>query len=224
MAGMFLKVAAIIVVMTSGTAVTAAQHEGHVTAGMPQTAGAGADAAQVSACVQSQEQVMVAADAANRRLDLARQSNQPAAMRAAMDDLQSVLSSMRTQLASCAHLKAAAAPAAGATAPGPGAVGPAAPAGAADPHAGHVIPPPPPAATPAPKPSTPAAAAAPRPTMVMVQTAFDPIKLTCSPKIDPKAAAKTTYQGKTYYFCSAKDRDEFLTDPAMSLSMMPPTP
>ena len=59
-------------------------------------------------------------------------------------------------------------------------------------------------------------------TMVMVQTALDPVKLSCSPRIDPKSAAKTTYQGKTYYFCSVKDRDEFLTNPAMSLSMMPP--
>jgi YHS domain-containing protein len=58
--------------------------------------------------------------------------------------------------------------------------------------------------------------------MVMVQTAYDPAKLSCSPKIDPKDSAKTTYQGKTYYFCSVRDRDEFLTDPAMSLSMMPP--
>ena len=69
------------------------------------------------------------------------------------------------------------------------------------------------------------AGAAPQPaghTMVMVQTALDPLKLSCSPRIDPKDAAKTTYQGKTYYFCSVKERDEFLTDPAMSLSMMPP--
>jgi YHS domain-containing protein len=58
--------------------------------------------------------------------------------------------------------------------------------------------------------------------MVMVQTALDPAKLSCSPKIDPKEAAKTTYQGKTYYFCSVKERDDFLTNPAMSLSMMPP--
>jgi YHS domain-containing protein len=58
-------------------------------------------------------------------------------------------------------------------------------------------------------------------TMVMVQTALDPAKLSCSPKIDPKEAPKTIYQGKTYYFCSVKERDEFLTDPAMSLSMMP---
>jgi YHS domain-containing protein len=55
--------------------------------------------------------------------------------------------------------------------------------------------------------------------MVMVQTAFDPSKLACSPKIDPKAAAKTTYEGQTYFFCSTKERDDFLTNPAMRLSM-----
>ena len=59
-------------------------------------------------------------------------------------------------------------------------------------------------------------------TMVMVLTALDPAKLSCSSSIDPNAAPKATYQGKTYYFCSMKERDEFLTDPAMSLSMMPP--
>jgi YHS domain-containing protein len=59
-------------------------------------------------------------------------------------------------------------------------------------------------------------------TMVMVQTALDPAKLSCSSAIDPKTVARTTYEGKTYYFCSVKERDEFLRDPAMSLSMMPP--
>jgi YHS domain-containing protein len=59
-------------------------------------------------------------------------------------------------------------------------------------------------------------------TMVMVQTALDPAKLSCSSRIDPQAASTATYQGKTFYFCSVKERDEFLTDPAMSLSMMPP--
>jgi YHS domain-containing protein len=58
--------------------------------------------------------------------------------------------------------------------------------------------------------------------MVMVQTSLDPAKLSCVPAIDPETAPKTTYQGKTYYFCSAKERDEFRTNPAMSLSMMPP--
>jgi len=59
-------------------------------------------------------------------------------------------------------------------------------------------------------------------TMVMVQTAFDPAKLACPAGFNPRSAAMTTYEGKTYYFCSVEDRDRFLTDPRMSLSMMPP--
>jgi hypothetical protein len=59
-------------------------------------------------------------------------------------------------------------------------------------------------------------------TMVMVQTAFDPAKLTCPAGFDPARAPSTTYEGKQYYFCSAEDRAKFLTDPRMSLTMMPP--
>jgi YHS domain-containing protein len=62
------------------------------------------------------------------------------------------------------------------------------------------------------------------PPMGMVQTAYDSAKRTCAAGFDPKAAAMATYEGKTYYFCSAADRDRFLTDPRMSLSMMPPKP
>lgn len=69
---------------------------------------------------------------------------------------------------------------------------------------------------------TTAAAVAGGGTMVMVQTAFDPSKLTCAAGFDPKSAANTTYEGKRFYFCSPEDRDKFLTDPKMSLSMMPP--
>jgi len=58
--------------------------------------------------------------------------------------------------------------------------------------------------------------------MVMVMTAADPTRLTCTPTIDPKSAMKTVCKGKTYYFCSAKDRAEFLKDPEMSLTMRPP--
>jgi YHS domain-containing protein len=58
--------------------------------------------------------------------------------------------------------------------------------------------------------------------MIMVQTAFDPSKLSCSPQIDPRTAPSTSYEGKTYYFCSEADRADFLKDPRMSLQMMPP--
>jgi YHS domain-containing protein len=59
------------------------------------------------------------------------------------------------------------------------------------------------------------------PAHFMVQTALDPRRLTCSPAIDPATAPSTRYQGRTYYFCSAAERDEFLTNPAMSLLMAP---
>ena len=128
----FIVAAAVVAALTPG-AVTIAQQ-----AANPQL---------VAACVQSQQQAMAAVDAANRRIELARQTNQPAAMRAAMDDLQSVLSSMRTQLAPCAELQAAAAPAAHDMANMPGmantssspAASPA-PATTTDAHAGHVMP------------------------------------------------------------------------------------
>ena len=94
----------------------------------------------VAACVQSQQQAMAAVDTANRRIELARQTNQPAAMRAAMDDLQTVLSSIKTQLAPCAELQAAAAPPAHdmANMAGMTNMPPSPAAAASDPHAGHV--------------------------------------------------------------------------------------
>ena len=58
--------------------------------------------------------------------------------------------------------------------------------------------------------------------MIMVQTAFDPSKLSCSLQIDPRTAPSTSYEGKTYYFCSEADRIEFLKNPQMSLEMLPP--
>lgn len=151
MFGMFVVLGAFLVAMTPA-ALVAAQHEGMP--GMQQGAPS-ANPQLVAACVQSQQQVMMAVDAAHRRLELARQTNQPAALRAAMDDLQSVLSSIRTQLAPCAELQAVAAPTAHDMATMPGTANtagmanvpghnmanmPAAPAPAADPHAGHVVP------------------------------------------------------------------------------------
>jgi YHS domain-containing protein len=58
--------------------------------------------------------------------------------------------------------------------------------------------------------------------MIMVQTALDPSKLSCSPQFDPRRAPSTSFEGKTYYFCSEADRIEFLRDPRTSLEMMPP--
>jgi YHS domain-containing protein len=57
--------------------------------------------------------------------------------------------------------------------------------------------------------------------MIMVQTALDPSKLSCSRRMDSRTAPSTSYEGKTYYFCSEADRTEFLKGPRMSLEMMP---
>lgn len=96
----------------------AAQHEGHTTAGAPQPAAVSPE--QVTACVQSQQRVMALVDAASQRIEIARQTNETAAMRNAVDEIQATLSAVRSQLASCAQLTAA--------------------TPAADPHAGHVMP------------------------------------------------------------------------------------
>ena len=173
-----------------------AQHEGHQAPG--QTAGGqAADPAQLAACGESLRHAGTLIDAANARFEAARQTNQPSALRSAIDDLQTTLSSIRTQLATCNQLQAAAG------------------------HNMATMPAPSPA-SPSPEPATPSTSPTTSPKMVMVMTALDPTKLKCQSKIDPKTAAKTTYKGKTYYFCSEKERDEFLTDPDMSLSMRPP--
>lgn len=101
-----------------------AQHEGHTAAGQQASA---VSPEQLTTCVQSQQQIMALVDAGNRRLELARQTNDAAAMRAAVDDFQTTLSAVKVQLAPCAQL-AAVAP-------------------ATDPHAGHVMPPAAPAQT-----------------------------------------------------------------------------
>jgi YHS domain-containing protein len=58
-------------------------------------------------------------------------------------------------------------------------------------------------------------------TMIMVMVVTDPARLACPMRVDVTMASKTIYQGTTYYFCSDKDRDDFLKDPAMNVAMMP---
>ena len=193
----------IVVALVGLTTPVFSQHEEHAQAEAP---AAGVSPELVSTCVDSQREALAVMDAANGRLETARQTNSAAEIRAALADLQRSLLEARTALGRCTELQQTigAAPSSSAA---PTAAAPAAPSGF------------PPTSTAAPPKAAPPA---PANHMVMVQTAFDPARLSCTPKIDPKAAAKATYEGKTYYFCSTKDRDEFLTDPKMSLSMMPP--
>lgn len=111
-----LSAAVIVTAMAMPTVVRAAQQPPvHNMAGMGQPA----SQAAVAECAQAQPRLLQTIDATDMRLEAARQSNSPSAMRAAMDDLQGALGSLRAQLAVCAALQTAA---------------------PADPHAGHVMP------------------------------------------------------------------------------------
>lgn len=172
-----------LAVAAIATAAQAGQYESTRAAGTSQQQQVSAEA---SLCGQAQPTVARILEAANARLELARQNNSPAAMRAAVDDLQGALRDLRAQLAPCAAIPAqdphaghsmSTAPAAPATSSGtPPASDPStapAPAGAtpgakpqagADPHAGHTAAPPaaPPARATAARPR--AAAPAEKPT------------------------------------------------------------
>src|SRR5918993_1283163 len=82
-----------------------------------QTGTTQATAAPLASCAQVQPAVDNLIAEAMRRLEGARQTNDPAQMRAAVDHFGSALRDIRTHLAPCA-----------------------APAAAADPHAGHAMP------------------------------------------------------------------------------------
>ena len=133
-----------------------ARHDGYQTA--PQQATGAPLAELVAACAAAQRQVVSLADAINRRLEEARQSNSPQQIRAALADVQAALVEIRTRAAACSPLQTASQPAdahaghtmpaqpnatpgTAVTQPGSPAPAPAAPAArpqqAADPHAGH---------------------------------------------------------------------------------------
>ena len=189
-------------------------------------------------CMAAQSKVAVTAMAAQGRLELARQTNEPAAMRAALDEALIALGALLSATEPC-RLSA---PMAGMdhaamTAQEPGA--PVSPRPQTDPHAGHApatapaskpaakhadphagmnMPPTPakpaakPGARPAPKAADPHAGHAVTPA-ASAKVADDPKKLVCSPAIDPDNAPTTTYKGKAYYFCSAAERLRFITNP-----------
>ena len=157
----------IVAIFALAPAVAAAQHEGHQ-ASLQATAPA-ADPAQLAACIEAQRLSSTLLDAASLRVETARQSNQPSVLRSAVEDLQTVLSSVRTQLGTCTQLQATATPAGHDMANMPGMAKPGAPtalpspgatpaAGTVDPHAGHTMPAAPASASPkAPAPPAPSA-------------------------------------------------------------------
>ena len=160
-----------------GIAPVVAQHEQH----QPGAPASGSSAAQIAQCAQAQPVIARLVEASLKRIDDARLTNSPAAMRDAGDDLQSALIDVRTQLAPCATLQAtgeghtgpvmpnvqqapaapSGAPAMKPVSPAPGAPKPPTPAASgADAHVSHSTPAAPASRTPSSaRPSSPAPSA-----------------------------------------------------------------
>lgn len=187
-------------------------------------AGAAAQQSQPAAgddCMTAQSKVSVTATTARDRLETARQTNEPAKLRAAVDEAMIAIGALLAATEPCRTAPAMAGmDHSTLAAPQPGApVSPRPPAAAADPHAGMNMGTPAkpaanPRATPGAKPAS--KAADPHAGMTMpagAKTAQDPKQLVCTPAIDPDNAPTTTYKGKTYYFCTAADRLRFIMNP-----------
>jgi YHS domain-containing protein len=161
--------------------VATAQHEAH-------QADAGQATPEMVQCARAQPVINNIIAAAMARVESARLSNNPAEMRAAVDDLEAALRDIRAQLAPCS-----------------------AAAAATDPHAGHTMPGMPQT------PGAPAAGAPmdhskmPMGGDAQPGKVMDPVNRLV---VDPPTAPKTTYQGQTYYFSSEQTRKEFLENPA----------
>jgi len=207
-----------LLVGLSGASAALAQHEGHQMPG--QSAGQIQADQRVRASVAEIERL-------NLMIETARQANDPAKMRAVIDELQNSLAAIRT------NLRAVSPASTSEQAP----MAPGSP-GAMD-HSHMNMP----GMSPPPKsPSTPEAkspgetkmdhshmdmpgmSSAPRKSETKsgslskadaVQTAApaktkDPV---CGMEVDTKSAEKATYKGKTYSFCSKADKEKFLADP-----------
>ncbi len=173
--------AAAVWAVTAGAA--SAQHDGHQTGGSPQ---AGQLAPE---CISGVHAAVPALDALDARLEDARQTNSPVAMRQALDEVRAHLSTLRLPLASCVPT----APTKPGTAPPThgAAESQAAPMGGMD----HST-----------MPGMGTRAVAPVPA-----EAVDPV---CGMKVtDPRTAPSAPHKGHMYYFCSIGDRNKFLENP-----------
>lgn len=111
-----VRTAAVVAAMIVPTVGWAAQQQP-----TPHTPGTAQPVAQavVTECAQAHSMAERTIDMTGRRLEAARQANSPAAMRAAIDEMQAALRQLRTEIAPCARLQSVA---------------------PADPHAAHVMP------------------------------------------------------------------------------------
>jgi YHS domain-containing protein len=153
-------------------------------------------AAEVTACAQAQTVADALLANAYARSESARQSNDPAEMRAAIDASQTTIRDVRAQLAACAKPDAAD-PHAGHAAPA--ATTPAPPTPAADPHAGHMTTPRPSPAKPAVAPAKPAAPISKPTAPAVKQPALDPHAghMTTPTEPAPKRSAPSTAKPST---------------------------
>lgn len=176
--------------LMGGPAMASAQHAGH-SAAQPEAG---------ETCAEHARQSVQIIDQINSRLEQARQSNNPLRMRAAMDDLQAALGELKTRQSLCIDAPASRE----------------IPAGAATPPApydmqtmdrsmmGHEM-----SAAPEKPPKTPTPPASKEASAPQAKV-VDPV---CGMSIEPKAERQASYGGKTYYFCSAEDKEKFLREP-----------
>lgn len=172
------------VLLMGVAAMAAAQHAGH-SAAAPPAAGDGV-------CAQHARQSAQIIDRINSQLEQARQSNSPAKMRAAMDELQAALGELKTHQSLCVDASAQAGSGADMQ-------------GMDHSKMEHEM-----SAAPEKAPTTatpPASKSSPVPPAKVV----DPV---CGMSVQPKAELEASYGGKTYYFCSAEDKEKFLREPA----------
>ena len=85
--------AAAVFTLAAGAAVAAAQHAGHSAPAQPKPAPVG-----LGDCGSRVEESLRAVDVASRRIEEARQTNNPAKMRAAVEQLQRDLDEIRVRL------------------------------------------------------------------------------------------------------------------------------
>lgn len=192
-------------------------------------------------CTRAQQQALLTVEAANTRLEAARQQNSVASMRTAVDELQGAFRETQAQMAKCAALQTVA-PAASTAATPQGSQAAATvtsmagmdhskmnmgatskrsvPAAAVEmDHSkmGRVMP----MGATAPKAEYGHGAmktGSPALPVMAAERLADPA---CPDAVNDISAARATYQRKVYYFCSAKDRGEFRKDPAAYLKKRP---
>lgn len=198
---------AVIATLAISAATVAAQHEEHQMSAVPPVA-----AIVAAKCAENARQARVTLRAALQRLEQTRQANDAAAMRTTVDDLQSALGLIDTQLGACvapATQQSVGTPPTPAAPEGMAGMDRTKMAGMDDSKMDHSM-----MDRSKMDHSRMAGMTAP------LKMSENAAQLSCGgdqPKLTDATAPKATYQGKTYYFCSESDRQKFVADPAKYL-------